>query len=663
MAKIFHRLVTPEEALKMVEKEVGELKPLGVEDVTVYEAVGRVLAEDVFSPIDSPPFDRSEVDGYAVTARSLYGAEEDNPVLLRVIGRSTVGVMPSVEVREGEGVEIDTGAPLPRGADSVVMVEYTRRRGKLVEVFRSVVPGENVAQVGSDIVIGDVVLRRGTMITPREVAVLASIGRNRIKVYRRVTVGIISTGNELVAPGRPLKPGKIYDSNSYAIYSMVKEVGGLPTILGIVRDRYEEMVRLIERGLELFDVVITSGGTSAGPGDLVYRVVEKLDGGKLIVHGLRMKPGKPTLIGIAKGKLMFGLPGFPVSAMMAFQVVVKPILMRLMGATEEVYSTLSAKLPMRIEGARGRRRYVPVSLVEASGEYRAYPLLGSSGSITTLSMADGFIVVPENVQFLEEGEMVTVTLFSQSIRPADLVYIGSHCPAVELLFELMGRPHVKIINVGSTAGWKAAIRGEADVAGTHLLDEDTGLYNTPFLKRFGGAEKVILVRGYSRLQGLLVAKGNPKGIRGFEDLLREDVRMVNRVKGSGTRVLIDSKLRELARKTGLHFDELTARIKGYEYEAKTHSAVAAAVAQGRADVGVSLMYYAKLYNLDFVPVGEEIFDFVMPKDRLEKPAIKKMIATLKSEKFKAELEQKLPGYKAFKESGEIIEAQPGKCRS
>ncbi len=654
MRRIFHRLVAPEEAVRIVEEALGELRPLGVEEVPVYEAAGRVLAEDVYSPIDSPPFDRSEVDGYAVAASSLYGAEEDNPVTLRVVGSVEIGSIPRVSVKEREAAEIDTGAPLPRGADSVVMVEYTRHRGEFVEVFRPTYPGENVAQAGSDIIVGDLVLRRGTLLTPREVAVLASIGVARVKVYRRPTVGIISTGNELTVPGRPLKPGKIYDANSYALYSMVREVGAEPTILGIVRDRYEEVRLLIERGLEMFDVVITSGGTSAGPGDLVYRVVEEIEDGKLLVHGLRMKPGKPTLIGLARGKLIFGLPGFPVSAMMAFHTVVRPILMRLSGLREAGEVSIRATLPMRVEGARGRRRYLPVSLVRVGGGYRAYPLLGSSGSLTTLSMADGFITIPENTQFLDEGEEVVVTLFSRELRPADLVYIGSHCPALELLFELAGRPAVKVINVGSTAGWRAAVRGEADIAGTHLLDEETGTYNEPFLDRFGARGRVVLVRGYARLQGFLVARGNPKGIRGFEDLLREDVRMVNRVKGSGTRILIDLKLREIAARRGVPFEELTARIKGYDYEAKTHSAVAAAVAQGRADVGVSLLYYAKLYNLDFIPIGEETFDLLIPKDRLEKPAVRRVLEALRSGEFRDALKERLPGYRTLKNTGKPI---------
>lgn len=646
---IFHELLTPEEALSRVFAVVG-VGPLGVEVVGLEDAFGRVLAEDVYSPVDVPPFDRSIVDGYAVRAEDLFGVDELNPGELRVVGYVEPGVSVLPRVGVGEAVEVATGAPLPPGANAVVMVEYTKRVGDRVRVYRSVVPGENVAFTGSDVMMGELVLRRCTRLGEREVGVLAAIGLRYVRVYRRPRVAVISTGNELETPGAPLRFGKIYDVNSYSIATALRELGAEPHILGIVGDVEEEIYNVVSRAEREYDMVIVSGGTSAGLGDLVYRVFAKLGPPGIIVHGLKVKPGKPTVIAVSRGgKLLVGLPGFPSSALMIFNIIVKPVIARML-CLQYPEVSLKARLATRVEGARGRRGLYPVSLVDTGDRIVAYPLPAESGAIKVLAMADGFIVVPENVEYLGEGEEVEVKLFSHHYRPADLYIVGSHDIGLDRLIPLTGL-NVKVINVGSLEGLKAVARGEADIAGIHLVDEETGEYNIPYLERYN-VRGAVLVRGYMREQGLIVAKGNPHGVRSLEDVVDGGLSIVNRNRGSGTRVLLDMKLREIAARRNLKFEELTAKIKGYYYEVRTHTAVAAAVAQGKADVGVGVRVAAELYNLDFVSLGWELYDFLIPRSRLEKGAVRRFIEVLRSEEARRELEKL--GYRVLEDTGKIV---------
>jgi len=651
MRKIFRELVSLDEARRRLFDAVDF--NLGVEEVHISEAYGRVLAENCRSRIDVPPFDRATMDGYAVRAEDTFGADEDSPVRLKVIGRIEAGRFPNVEVGEGEAVEISTGAMMPKGANAVVMVEYTSREGEEVLIYKPVPPGENVASAGSDVMAGELVLRKGTRLTAREIGVLASIGLERVKVVRRPKVAVISTGNELVPPGGKLEFGKIYDVNSYSIGAGVVENGGIPVRLGIVGDDEREMEEAILKGLELADVVLLSGGTSAGVGDMVYRILERL--GDVLVHGIAVKPGKPTVIAVCDKKPVIGLPGYPTSAMIIFELIVAPLIRRLAGLPEERRNVIRAKVPFRIHSAVGRREFMPVNVVEGSEGYMAYPLTEYSGSVSTLANSDGFVEVPENRVFLEGGEVVDVHLFGD-LRPADLTIIGSHCVGVDLILELMRKPiTAKVINVGSTGGILAIRRGEADVAGCHLLDEETGEYNLPILRRYGLKGIAVLVKGYVREQGFIVAKGNPKGIRGFEDLLRDDVTMINRNPGSGTRILLDMHLRAVAEEMGIGFEELKGRIRGYGVEAKSHTAVAIAVLTGKADVGLGIRTVAERYGLDFIPVRPEEYDFVVRKDRLGKEGVKSFLNILRSEEFGRELERRLPGMRITERTGEIVE--------
>ena len=651
MALVFHALVSLREALDNVEKKLGRITPLGEEEIKLLDSLGRVAAEDIRAKASSPPFDRSTVDGYAVRAADTYEASEESPVTLKITGKAEIGKIPDFQIGRGECAEISTGAPIPRGANAVVMVEYTKQLdGDKVLIYKPVAPGDNIAQTGTDISLGDVIVRKGHRITPREIAVLTSAGYDKVRVYRKPKVAVFSTGDELVESGKQLKEGMIYDVNGPTIVSMLLELGVEAKFMGILKDDYQEMKKNIEQALRSgYDMVITSGSTSAGFGDMIYKVFNEISGGGVIVHGLKIKPGKPTVLAVAGKRLLIGLPGFPLSAMMVFLMLVKPIITHMLGLGEEYTKTVKARFPFRLEAGRGKLELIPVQLLEGDKGLTAYPLLGQSGSTSILSLADGFIEVSETREFIEEDEQVEVKLLSELIKPAELTIVGSHCLGVDLLLNLLNLHSVKVINVGSLGGWYAVKRGETDIAGTHLLDERTGEYNVFMLDKMNLRGKAILVRGYARRIGFVVKNGNPKNITAFKDLLREDVMFVNRIKGSGIRTITDIKLREI-----LGGESPAEHIRGYDYEVRTHPAVAAAVKQGRADVGITIEAVAEMYNLEFIPIAEEIYDFLIPKEKMEKKNVKAFLDTLTSKQFSEKIHNTLKGYRTLPETGQVI---------
>jgi putative molybdopterin biosynthesis protein len=651
--KIFHKLLSIEEAIKIVEDNIT-LKPLGFEEVNLTEAYGRVLAEDVIANIDLPPFDRATMDGYAVKAEETYGAYEDNPVKFRVIGKIEPGEEPKIELNSGEAIEVSTGAPIPIGANAVVMVEYTRRVGDNVFVYKPVGVGENIAQAGSDLMLGETIMRTGEIIGVREIGVLAALGRIKVKVYRKPKVAIISTGNELTKPGTMLSTYKIYDVNTYSISSSVIEDGGIPVIIGVVEDDENEIKSRIMEAMGESDLILISGGTSAGIGDLVYRVLDGIGSPGILIHGLKTKPGKPTIIAIVNGKLIIGLPGWPVSALMIYNLIVKPIIAKLTGRGKPEEWEVKVKIARRVKCERGRANLIPISIItNDEGRYIGYPLIEHSGAIATLKRADGYIVTKDSTEYVEEGEEYNAKLFSKEIKIPDATIIGSHCPALEEIVKNLERKgyRIKLIPSGSTDGLIAVMNGEADMAGIHILDDKTIKYNTPILEEMK-VKNAVLVRGYRRLQGLIVAKGNPKRVNGVEDLLRGDVRMINRNRGSGTRILLDYLLNTIAEKRMESFEDIKRRIRGYNVEAKTHSSVAIAIKYSRADVGMGIKTVAIQYDLDFIPLKDEEYDFIISKGSLGKRVIKEFINILKSEEFKSLL--KSMGMEAQENIGEVI---------
>lgn len=611
----FLTVITRDEASERFRRHL-KLEPLGIEAVALATALERVLGEDVVADVDVPGFDRSNVDGYAVQAADTFGAAEEAPRSVRANDEVlTPGVVPAAPVRAGFATAIATGAMLPRGADAVVMVEHTDpvdAHGPLsMEIGRAVTPGENVAWAGTDIARGETVLRAGQLLTSREIGVLAAIGVAEVKVFRRPRVAILSTGDEIMSPGSPLPLGAIYDSNAAIIGAAVAELGGEAVQLGVVRDDEQAIEAALEKAMQ-HDVVLLSGGTSKGAGDLSYRVASRLDEPGIVAHGVALKPGKPICLAVSRGKPVVILPGFPTSAIFTFHEFVAPVIRAFAGMPLERRQTVAATLPMRVNSERGRTEYLLVGLVRSGDAFSAYPMGKGSGSVTTFSGADGFITIDQHTELLDAGTEVPVQLLAQRLEPAELVVIGSHCVGLDALVGELVRKGLrcKTMHVGSMGGLRAALRGECDLAGVHLMEPATGEYNRHLL-----TDALDLVPGYRRMQGIVFREGDVrfagKDIEAAITLAMRDpdCTMVNRNAGSGTRILVDRLLG-------------TQRPPGYGVQTKSHNAVAAAVTQGRADWGVAIDTVARQYGLGFIALQEEHYDFVVPRSRMERAGVR-----------------------------------------
>lgn len=617
----FLHVVGRDEALRRFFQAL-RLEPLAVEQVSLAQALGRVLAEDVTAEVDVPSFDRANVDGFAVRAEDTHGATEQSPRRLRLLEEEIApGDVPKCEVAPGVAVSIATGAMLPRGADAVVMVEQAYVRGGELFVQRAVSAGAAVTFAGTDMASGELVLYRGTPLTSRETGVLAAIGRSAVRVWRRPRVAILSTGDELIAPGTPMRPGLVYDSNAQTLADAVRECGGEPLMGPIVPDELSALRRALQAAIDEADMVLLSGGTSKGGGDLSYRAVEELHDPGVLVHGVALKPGKPLCLAATQGKAVVVLPGFPTSAIFTFQEFVAPVIRRLAGLAADERKRVSARLAVKVSSEPGRTEYLLVRLVDGGDLPSAYPMGQGSGSVTAFSRADGFVVVDQHCELLEADTVVDVHLLAAGLKAADLVVIGSHCVGLDLLLgELHGRGwSTKFLAVGSTAGLQAALRGECDVAGIHLLDPATGQYNRPFLSR-----DLMLLAGYRRMQGVVYRPGDARfeGCTAEQAIERalKDPRcvMVNRNQGSGTRILIDRLLQG-------------SKPPGYAVQPRNHNAVAAAVSQGRADWGVAVEWVARRAGLGFLPLAEEHYDFVIPVSRAGRAAVEAFRTVLADE--------------------------------
>ncbi len=599
-----------------------------IETIRLDAALGRVLAADVVAAVDVTAFDRSNMDGYAVRAGDTFGAEELEPITLAVADLSLAAGQappPGFEVEPGTAVAIATGGVVPRGADAVVMIEHTEPDPAGIRVSRAAVPGGNITFAGSDIGRGETVIRRGTRLSYRETGVLAAVGAAEFDVVAKPRVAVVSTGDEIIAPGEPLAVGHVYDSNQRTLLDAVAELGCEPVACGIVPDdeaRLEQTVSRLIAGSPPVDVILLSGGTSKGEGDLnatvVQRMGERLEGSAgVVVHGVALKPGKPVLLAVVAGIPVVVLPGFPTSAIFTFYEFVAPLLRRLSGVATPSRGSVAAAVPLRITSAPGRTEYNLVDLVAGPDGMAAYPIGAGSGSVTAFGRADGFIRIPAATEYVEEGATVDVHLLHAAVRPADLAAIGSHCVGFDHLLGLLADRgfRVKMVPVGSTGGITAVGRGEADVAGIHLMNEETGEYNTPFLP-----PGVRLLPGYRRRQGIVFRPDDHQLAEAGDDAMRsllrgETSRIVNRNPGSGTRVLIDQLLGG-------------ARPAGYLHQARTHHAVAAAVEQGRADWGVTLDTVAAAAGLEFRFLQDEQFDFAVPEARWDRPAVAALRALL-----------------------------------
>ena len=627
------RLARQEQFLEVVDRDEAvsrfhrhlKLRPLASERVPLLLALNRVLAESVVAGVDVPGFDRASVDGFAVRAGDTATTSESAPKILRLNAEIlTPGVEPRVPVAEGSATLIATGGMLPRGADAVVMVEHTetlQRDGKtLIEVQRAPTPGQHIAFAGSDLARGETVVRGGELITSRIIGMLAAVGCSSVAVYSKPRVAVLSTGDELVPPGHPMRPGAVYDSNAAILAAAVEEAGGIAEPLGIGPDDEDALSRLIDKGLASCDAVVISGGTSKGAGDLCYRVVARRNDPGVLVHGVALKPGKPVCLAVTAGKPVAVLPGFPTSAIFTFHEFVAPVIRAFAGLPPDEAGRAEATLPLRVTSERGRTEYMMVSLIRGRGdnELAAYPVAKGSGAVTSFSQADGFIAIDRQVESIAADTPVSVQLIGRAGRLAELVIIGSHCIGLDMIIERLREQGVavKAMHVGSTGGLSAAKRGECDIAPIHLMDPVTGAYNKPFL-----TPDLALIPGYRRLQGIVFRNGDQRfELRSVEKAVEAalsgaDCLMICRNAGSGTRVLIDRLLKG-------------SRPAGYWSQPKSHNAVAAAVAQMRADWGVTIDSVARRYGLGFIPIQDEHYDFVVPRVKLQRPAVIRFSALL-----------------------------------
>lgn len=595
------------------------------------DALGFALARDVVAAADVPPFDRANVDGFAVRSADLAAAGEAAPVRLLLNGETIVcGAAPAIPVTPGRATPIATGGPIPRGADAVVMIEHTQPAGAAaVDISRAASPGQFVSYAGSDIARGEVLLRAGTLIGSREIGMLAASGIARVEVTRKPRVAIVSTGDELVQPGQPLRPAAIYDTNGAIVTAAVSENGGEAVFLGAFPDDEGILAAVLREALAANDMLIVSGGTSKGEGDLSHRIVAGLGKPGIVAHGVALKPGKPLCLAVCDGKPVVILPGFPTSAMFTFHDMIVPVLRRLAGLPPRNDARVTAQVPVRIASEIGRTEFVMVSLAEREGGLVAYPTGKGSGAITSFAQADGFLTIEALADHLPAGRAAEVTLFTPQVRVPDLMIIGSHCTGLDLVTAPLAQAGLAIrsIAVGSLGGLAAAKRGECDLAPIHLFDDATDSYNTSFLSP--GLE---LVPGYRRMQGIVFRAGDPRFAgHGVAEAIAAALAdpsclMVNRNLGAGTRILIDRLLG-------------AARPDGYWNQPRSHNAVAAAVAQRRADWGMTIAPVAQAAGLGFIPVAEEHYDFALVTARKQRPAVQAFLAALGSPEVRAALQR------------------------
>jgi putative molybdopterin biosynthesis protein len=603
--------------------EVVNPNNLAVEEITIDEAaLDRITAEPVFARISSPHYHASAMDGICVRAEDTFGATEFVGKTLRL------AISDSPEAASFKYV--DTGNAMPPWANAVIMIEKVRQiDNQTVEIFESVAPWNHVRLVGEDVVATELLLPRAHRLRPYDLGALLAAGHTKVRVKARPRVAIIPTGDELIEPGDEAKPGAVIDFNSTVLASFVREWGGAPIKYRRVRDDMAALVEAVRRAAAESDLVTIIAGSSAGEHDLTAEVVA--EGGELLAHGIDVMPGKPAVLGKVDGKPFLGVPGYPVSAIVIAREILRPALEKFLGSGAPAYPTLRAILPKKIASHLGLEEFIRVTLGRVGQKIVAVPLARGAGVITTMVHADGLMRIPSLVEGLNAGEETEVEL----LRPlADIentiLCTGSHDLAIGVLEDQLKQRHpdIKIAaaNVGSLGGLLALQRGENHMAGTHLLDADSGVYNIADIKRVIPNVPVVLVHLAQREQGIVVTPGNPKGISSLTDLVRKDVRFVNRQPGSGTRVLLDYELKKR--------NISPTEISGYEREEFTHMAVGVAIASGLADAGLAVRAAARALALDFIPVANEQYDLLMADDFFDSPRGQLLLTVISGESFK-----------------------------
>ena len=593
------------------------------ETIPVSEANGRITAEAVYAHISAPHYLASAMDGIALSSAVTFGATETTPITLKA----------------DDFTVVDTGDPIPEGCDAVMMIEdVIMQKDGTAKLYSPAVPWQHIRQIGEDICAGEMILSAHMKITPAAIGAMLAAGVMKVNVLKKPVIGIIPTGDEIVLPSEDPKPGDIIEFNSSIFAAMLKEWGAEVNTYPIIPDDPELLFKALTDALQGCDAVLINAGSSAGREDYTSEVNAKA--GRVVCHGIAIKPGKPAILGYSENKAVLGIPGYPVSGILVLSEIVKPLLGRWFEDEQTEYEEVNAKLVRQVVSGLKYQEYIRVRLGKVDGKLVASPLSRGSGVVSSFMKADGLLIVPQGVEGYEAGTEVKVRLLKNAeTLDRTLVAIGSHDPLLDECADLIHindpAMYMSSSHVGSMGGIMAVRRGEAHAAGVHLLNEKDGTYNTAFIRKYFPNGGVSLVECVGRTQGIMLAKGNPLQITGIEDLTRAGLRYVNRQKGSGTRILIDY----LCKTHGVD----SSAIIGYDREEFTHTSVAAQIAAGTADAGMGIYSAAKLYDLDFLPVCTEQYDLLIPDYAMDTPMVQKLLEVLRSDAFRKRIEN-LGGY-------------------
>jgi molybdenum cofactor synthesis domain-containing protein len=609
---------------------------MGSEMVPVRQALGRLLVGPVTAARSVPGYNAAAVDGIAVRASATFSAFPETPVWL------STGI---------DAIQVDTGDPLPDGADAVVMIEKVELSNGRCEIRESVYPWQNVRKTGEDIIKGEILLPAHHRIRSYDQGALLAAGILSVKVFRKPRVLIIPTGDEIVPPEEardPIRPGIILEVNGQVLASMISECGAESTLAKTVPDDLEKIKEAITNGLAAgYDAILIIAGSSAGSEDFTPAALAQL--GELLVHGVTVMPGKPTLLAAVQDRPVVGVPGYPVSAVVSFREFIRPLLFQIQGLQAPDPEKIEAFIGRKLPSKPGLEEHVRVILGKVGERVIAIPLAGGAGMMTSLVRADGILRIAPQISGYSEGEKAVIELLTTEKALSNrLLAIGSHDLTIDLLASFIkerseGKITISSSNIGSMGGLLAVEKGIAHFAGSHLLDTQTGEYNLSYIHRYVRNTPVTLVTLVHRWQGLMIAKGNPKNVQGVADLTRSDLSIINRQAGSGTRILLDFELL----KAGID----ASAIAGYKNEEYTHMSVAMAVTSGRADVGMGILAAAQALNLDFIPIARERYDLVIPSNLLTDERVVLLLEIIRSSEFIGQV-LALGGYEV-EETGKI----------
>lgn len=597
-----------------------------IESVPTPDALNRITAVPIYANLSQPHYHAAAMDGIAVIAKDTYGAHEDHPIHL--------------QISEGQFIYVDTGNPIPAPFDAVIMIENIQIvNNDTIEIVDPATPWQHIRPIGEDVVTGEMLLPQGHRLRPVDLGALLAGGVLEVPVVKKPSVAIIPTGNEIVSPSLDVSPGEIIETNGTVFAAYVTEWGGTPLTCSIVKDEPELIRNAILEATTTADIVIVNAGSSAGSKDYTVHIMAEI--GEVLSHGVATRPGKPVVLGKVNNKIVVGLPGYPVSAYLAMEWFIRPLVCKYLGIAEPKRETLVVKLGRRVVSNMGSEDFVRMNIGFVNGQYIANPLTRAAGVTMSMVRADGLLTVPADSLGLEQGQQVEMELYKpvEVIRKS-ILFSGSHDLTIDIVSSLIRQHDInrQIISshTGSMAGVLAIKKSEAHIAGIHLLDPETGVYNLPFIEKYLADQKVVLLPFLKREQGWIVPKGNPFAITRVEDLTEKQLHFVNRQKGAGTRILFDHLLKKA---------NITAsQIIGYQREMFSHLSVAAEVNQDEQSVGLGIYSAAKAMNLDFVPLADESYDLLMTQEFFESDGGKLLVSVLRSNLF-ADTVTKLGGYK------------------